>query len=383
LILVLEPEIYRFALSATCFAAMMLTNKAPSAKLSNPHSRQPAMQTPALSVIKSDQPEKWQEILSDLITDPKELLANLKLDTTANPLAALAAKGLAQFPLKVPRPFAARIEPGNWDDPLLRQVWPGSLEDVESDSLSLDPLQETHFNKTPGLLQKYHGRVLLTAAPHCAVHCRYCFRRHFDYAANTPGRREWSESIAYISENPDISEVILSGGDPLAAGDGYLAWLLAEVDRIPHVETIRIHSRLPIVIPQRVTAQLCSMLSELRSKSVFITHCNHAQEIDGEVQAALQAIRHAGSTLLNQAVLLKGVNDYADSLIKLSTTLFQSDVLPYYLHLPDRVAGTGHFIVNESEALKLMASVRSHLPGYLVPQLVREDPGNNSKTRLA
>jgi len=362
---------------------MMLTSKAPSAKQSNSHSRQPTMQTPALSVIKSDQPEKWQEILSDLITDPKELLANLKLDTTANPLAALAAKGLAQFPLKVPRPFAARMEPGNWADPLLRQVWPSSLEDVESDSLSLDPLQETHFNKTPGLLQKYHGRVLLTAAPHCAVHCRYCFRRHFDYAANTPGRREWSESIAYISENPDISEVILSGGDPMAAGDSYLAWLLAEVDRIPHVETIRIHSRLPIVIPQRVTTQLCSMLSELRSKSVFITHCNHAQEIDEEVQAALKAIRHAGSTLLNQAVLLKGVNDYADSLIKLSTMLFQSDVLPYYLHLPDRVTGTGHFIVNESEALKLMASVRSHLPGYLVPQLVREDPGNNSKTRLA
>ena len=362
---------------------MMLSGKALSAKQSNSHSRQPAMHTPAISFIKSDQPEKWQEILSDLITDPKELLANLKLDTAANPLAALAAKGLAQFPLKVPRPFASRMEPGNWGDPLLRQVWPSSLEDVESASLSLDPLQETHFNKTPGLLQKYHGRVLLTAAPHCAVHCRYCFRRHFDYAANTPGRREWSEAIAYISENPDISEVILSGGDPLAAGDSYMAWLLAEVDRIPHVETIRIHSRLPVVIPQRVTAQLCSMLSELRSKSVFITHCNHAQEIDGEVKAALQAIRHAGSTLLNQAVLLRGVNDDAASLIKLSTTLFQSDVLPYYLHLPDRVTGTGHFIINESEALKLMESVRSHLPGYLVPQLVREDPGNNSKTRLA
>lgn len=341
------------------------------------------MQTPALSVIKSDQPEKWQEILSDLITDPKELLANLKLDTTVNPIAALAGKGLMQFPLKVPRPFAARMEPGNWDDPLLRQVWPSSLEDVENDSLSLDPLQERHFNQAPGLLQKYHGRVLLTAAPHCAVHCRYCFRRHFDYKANTPGRREWSDSIAYISENSDISEVILSGGDPLAAGDSYLAWLLAEVDRIPHVETIRIHSRLPIVIPQRITAQLCSILSNLRSKSVFITHCNHGQEIDGDVQAALQRIRQAGSTLLNQAVLLKGVNDDADSLIKLSTTLFQADVLPYYLHLPDRVTGTGHFSVNESEALKLMVSIRSRLPGYLVPQLVREDPGNNSKTRLA
>ena len=341
------------------------------------------MSTPALSVIKSDQPEKWQEILSDLITDPKELLAILKLHPAADPLASVAASGLAQFPLKVPRPFAARMQAGNWDDPLLRQIWPSSLEDETEPGLSTDPLQEQHFNKAPGLLQKYQGRVLLTAAPHCAVHCRYCFRRHFDYAANTPGRRQWEESLDYIKADPEISEVILSGGDPLAASDSYLQWLLEQVDQIPHITTIRIHSRLPIVIPQRMTQKLRDIFSSLSSKLVFITHCNHAQEIDAEVSATLQSLRDDGCTMLNQAVLLRGVNDNADSLISLSTTLFQSGVLPYYLHLPDRVAGTGHFAVTEAEALSLITTVRGSLPGYLVPQLVREDPGSTSKTRLA
>ena len=233
------------------------------------------------------------------------------------------------------------------------------------------------------MLQKYQGRVLLTAAPHCAVHCRYCFRRHFDYEANTPGRRQWAESLEYINDDTSISEVILSGGDPLAASDSYLQWLLAQVDQIPHINTIRIHSRLPIVIPQRITPRLCEIFSTLSSKLVFISHCNHAREIDAEVKASLQQLREVGCTMLNQAVLLRGINDSADALISLSTTLFETDVLPYYLHLPDRVAGTGHFAVSEAEAMDLIAEVRSSLPGYLVPQLVREDPGRTSKTRLA
>jgi len=231
-------------------------------------------------------------------------------------------------------------------------------------------------------LQKYRGRVLLTAAPHCAVHCRYCFRRHFDYAANTPGKQQWQETLGQIGRDISISEVILSGGDPLAAGDNYLKWLLTQIDTLRQITTIRIHTRLPVVVPQRITSSLCQTLASLNSKLVIVIHCNHSQEIDSSVQLAMQKLRATGATLMNQSVLLKGINDDAASLVSLSHKLFDMNVLPYYLHLPDRVAGTGHFLVDEQEGLDLITEIRALLPGYLVPRLVREDPGSDSKTRL-
>lgn len=339
-----------------------------------------AVNSSHLSLIKSDLPEKWQEILADLITDPKELLEILDLDPHTVPLGKVA---IEDFPLKLPKPYAARIAKGNWQDPLLLQVWPDAKEEISDPSRDKDPLEESRFNPQPGLLHKYEGRVLLTAAPHCAIHCRYCFRRHFDYQANTPGRGKWREVIDYIAADDSIQEVILSGGDPLAAADSYLAWLLHELDAIHHVSTLRIHTRLPIVIPQRVTQSLLSLFSSLRCQVIIVTHCNHANEIDGEVEASLQKLRSKNHVILNQAVLLHDVNDDLDSLIALNKALFSQGVLPYYLHLPDRVQGTAHFDVSEAIGRKLIADMRKQLPGYLVPRLVREEPGESSKTVLA
>ena len=337
------------------------------------------MTTPTLSLIKSDLPEKWQEILADLITDPKKLLEILDLDHNSRPLGRAA---MDAFPLKVPKPFVQRMEKGNWQDPLLRQVWPDIREEQDEPARFTDPLQESRFNKQPGLLHKYEGRVLLTAAPHCAIHCRYCFRRHFDYQANTPGRARWQSTLDYIRQDKSIQEVIFSGGDPLAASDNYLAWLLQEVDSISHVNTIRIHTRLPIVIPQRITLSLLQILSSLRCQLVVITHCNHANEIDGQAITALADLGSNGHQLLNQAVLLEGVNNELDAQLSLYRTLFKHGVLPYYLHLPDRVVGTAHFDVSDETGKQLVADMRKQLPGYLVPRLVREEPWNSSKTVL-
>jgi len=290
---------------------------------------------------------------------------------------------LRQFPLKVPRPFAGRMERGNWEDPLLRQVWPAMEEALADPALSTDPLAETRFNPVPGLLQKYHGRVLLSVAPHCAVHCRYCFRRHFDYAANTPGRRQWREVLAAIAADTTIREVIFSGGDPLAVTDRQLRWLLGELDAIGHLSTLRIHTRLPVVIPQRVTPSLRATLRETRLQPVVVLHVNHAREMDDAVAAAVGDLHADGLTLLNQSVLLSGVNDSVAALEDLSRALFARHVLPYYLHMPDPVAGTRHFQIDEARARCLLSALRGRLPGYLVPRLVREIPGRDAKTILA
>ena len=339
--------------------------------------------TRSLSVIAAELPpdgQQWQQILADLITDPKELLALLQLDAAA---IAGSTTAMAQFPLRVPRPYAGRMEQGNRHDPLLRQVWPDLAEAVTDPLRSPDPLQEAGCNPAPGLLHKYRGRVLLTASPHCAIHCRYCFRRHFDYRANTPGQSGWRQALDYIADHPGIDEVIVSGGDPLAATDSYLAGLLAALERIPHVQTLRLHTRLPIVIPQRINSTLRSVLRRLHSRLVVVIHSNHANELDQQVGAALQALRDDGHVLLNQSVLLRGVNDNAASLIALNRRLFSHGVLPYYLHLPDAVAGTGHFDVSETRGRQLLRALQRQLPGYLVPTLVREQPGHGSKTRIA
>ena len=332
------------------------------------------------SLIRSDRSLNWQDQLSDLITDPEELLSLLLLDPETCPYSLEA---LSQFPLKAPRPFVERIERGNWHDPLLKQIWPAQEEQSKTESFVADPLDEQNFNPVPGLLHKYQGRVLLTAAPHCAIHCRYCFRRHFDYQANSPSRKQWDSAFSYIAEDSSIEEVILSGGDPLALSDRQFHWLMQQLAGIEHLTTVRIHTRLPIVIPKRVTAELLQYLSESRLRIVMVVHCNHARELDPAVADGFSALDAIGVTMLNQSVVLKDVNDNSEALINLNKALFAHNVLPYYLHMPDQVAGTEHFMVSDQHAKALIKTLHATLPGYLVPRLVRENPGERGKTRIA
>ncbi|MFZ5654351.1 MAG: EF-P beta-lysylation protein EpmB [Pseudomonadota bacterium] len=313
----------------------------------------------------------WQTELARAIRDPLELAQLLDLDPAALGMAPAAA---AQFPLRVPRPYLARMRRGDPADPLLLQVLPGIRELADAPGYVADPLREREANPVPGLIHKYHGRVLLLASPACAVHCRYCFRRHFDYAANTPGRRQWQPALDYIRRQPSIAEVIYSGGDPLAAGDGLLAWLTAQVAAIPHVRRLRIHTRLPVVIPARVDARLLAWLGDTGLQCSVVLHINHANEIDAEVAAAVGRLRGTGALLLNQSVLLQGINDSVDRLAALSEGLFSIGVLPYYLHLLDRVQGAAHFAVTRVQAVALHRALLARLPGYLAPRLVEELP---------
>lgn len=303
----------------------------------------------------------------------------LALDASARPASKAA---ITQFPLKVPRPFVDRIARGDWDDPLLKQVWPDQQEEAISPDYKLDPLGENASNPVAGMLHKYRGRVLLTAAPHCGIHCRYCFRRHFDYHENTPGSKDWERVFDYIREDRSIEEVILSGGDPLAASDRQLRWLVSNIEAIPHVQTLRIHSRMPVVIPQRVDSELLEWLAATRLATVMVIHSNHANELDSHVAKAMNELKAIGVTLLNQAVFLRDVNDNAAVLTELSKKLFSLGVLPYYLHLLDKVQGSAHFESPDEKALMCIEEMRLLLPGYLVPKLVREQAGEGSKTSI-
>jgi EF-P beta-lysylation protein EpmB len=289
----------------------------------------------------------------------------------------------AGFGLRVPRGFVARMRQGDPADPLLRQVLPVPDETRTVEGYVADPLQEAAARRAPGLLRKYRGRALMVTTGACAVHCRYCFRREFPYAEQHGDLGRWRESLQYIASDPDITEVILSGGDPLSLSDSRLAALGAELARIPHVATLRIHTRQPIVLPARVDAGLLAWLRSLPWRLVVVVHANHANEIDAEVGAALQALRAAGATLLNQSVLLAGVNDDAGALARLSRALHANGVLPYYLHMPDAVAGTAHFDVTQRTAAAIVDRLARELPGYLVPRLAREIPGEEAKTVLA
>lgn len=270
--------------------------------------------------------------------------------------------------------YLRRIQPGNLHDPLLRQALPLDEELQDREGFSADPLQEESSNPVPGLLHKYHGRVLLTVTGSCAIHCRYCFRRHFPYEDNNAGRPGWPKIIEYINADPSIAEVILSGGDPLNLNDRTLASLVHELANIPHVQRLRLHTRLPIVLPERVTNDMIAWLMETRLQPVIVVHCNHPNEIDVEVTTAIQKLREEGICLLNQAVLLRGVNDDVDTLTMLSTRLFELGVLPYYLHMLDKVKGAWHFAIPDETAKALHRDLSAKLPGYLVPRLVQEVP---------
>lgn len=322
----------------------------------------------------------WQKSLQQLITKPEDLLQRLQLDRCYLPAAVKAAE---LFPLKVSEHYLKQIEPGNIADPLLRQILPLDAEFVDAAGFDQDPLQESKANPVPGLLHKYASRVLISITQACAVHCRYCFRRGFDYKSNNAGRQGWDAMLQYIQQAPAVNEVIYSGGDPLTASDNYLRDLTCLLASLPQLTRLRIHSRLPILIPERINDEFIHWLTEHVSlKPVFVLHCNHPREISVSVRKALEKLHQAGIMLLNQSVLLKGVNDHADTLIALSETLFAAKVLPYYLHLLDRVQGTAHFEVEEFEAKKLLQQVSAKLPGYLVPKLVREVAGESGKQAI-
>jgi EF-P beta-lysylation protein EpmB len=314
--------------------------------------------------------QSWQEALSDLITNPAELL-----------LAAQAAARL--FPLKVPRGFVARMEKGNPNDPLLRQVLPLGLELNEIAGYFNDPLQEREVNPISGLLHKYEGRVLVTLTSVCAIHCRYCFRRHFPYAENNPGQSGLENVFAYIGENPTINEVILSGGDPLAVSERKLKHVSDQLALIPHVTRLRIHTRLAVVLPERITSAFLEWITQLKCQLVIVIHANHPKEINADVQSALKKLRDVGVTLLNQSVLLKGINDDVATLKQLSELLFNAGVLPYYLHVLDKVQGAAHYDLDRQTAKQLHAALANSLPGYLVPKLTCEEPGAPAKTILS
>ena len=324
-------------------------------------------------------PPAWQRALAEAVTDPAELCALLGLPAR---LVEPARRASGAFRLRVPRGFIARMRPGDPHDPLLRQVLPLAAEDEAVPGFTSDPLGELGLRAGNGLLQKYRGRALLIATGACAVHCRYCFRRHFPYARENAAGGRWGAALDALRHAPDVGEVILSGGDPLSLTDARLAGLAAELAAVPHVRRLRIHTRQPIVLPERVDAELAGWLAPLPIAKIVVVHCNHANEIDAEVRAAMQRLRDCGATLLNQSVLLRGVNDTVSALEALSETLFSCGVLPYYLHLLDRVQGAAHFDVPVAEATALMRGLAARLPGYLVPRLAREEPGRPAKTVL-
>jgi EF-P beta-lysylation protein EpmB len=324
--------------------------------------------------------DTWQDALSQLVTDPEELLELLALPRELLQPAQLAALA---FPLKVPRGYLARIEKSNPHDPLLKQILPLGVELDVMPGYSQDPLQEVEVNPVPGLLHKYHGRVLVTLTSACAVHCRYCFRRHFPYADNNPGTQGWVKIADYIRRDASITEVILSGGDPLSVSDRLLQAFTDQLSGIPHLKRLRIHTRMPIVLPERVTHGLLGWLKALPYEVVMVVHANHPQEINDEVAAALRAIRNIGVTLLNQTVLLRDINDNVATLAALSESLFAAGVMPYYLHVLDKVQGAQHFDMSLATAQSLHAEMAAVLPGYLVPRLVQEEPGKPAKTTLS
>jgi EF-P beta-lysylation protein EpmB len=320
--------------------------------------------------------------MAEAITKPEELLTALGLDPE---LLGPARAAAAAFGLRVPRSYFARMRRGDPDDPLLRQVLPLAEELRPAPGFVSDPVGEHAALRAPSLLQKYSGRALIITTSACAVHCRYCFRREFPYSevsASAPQAPRWAAALDEIAADPTIEEVILSGGDPLSLRDERLAHLTDALSAIRHVQRIRVHTRTPIVLPSRVDEGLIAWLRAVRRPVVLVLHSNHPHELGPEVQAACGKLRAAGVMLLNQSVLLRGVNDDPAVLAALSCRLFEAGVLPYYLHVLDKVRGTHHFDVADERAQEIAGQLVARLPGYLVPRLVRERPGAAAKVPL-
>ena len=349
----------------------MITRTSPSCQTEN-------------TVIRLAEVKSWQQLLSDSTLTLAELLQ--KLDISADDFAASIDGdpdiSPQDFPIRAPAPFIDRMVKGDINDPLLRQVLPLVKEHDITPGYTADPLHEADFNNTPGLIHKYQSRALLIVTKACAIHCRYCFRRHFPYEDNQPSRAMWTEALNYLQQHTEINEVIYSGGDPLASSNGQLNWLSQKVAAIPHIKTLRIHTRLPVVLPQRIDTALLEILQQWPGKTVVVIHSNHANELDESVKIAIDKLKSVGVTVLNQTVLLKGINDSATALVELSERLFEIGVLPYYLHLLDTVSGAAHFAISDTQAKMIMGEVTARLPGYLVPKLVREEADKASKTPI-
>lgn len=320
----------------------------------------------------------WQKELGFAFKDAVSLLQYLKIDPQ---LFAQADKARQLFPMLVPLSFANKMEKGNRNDPLLLQVLPQFEEFSDAIGYSHDPLGEQN-NAIAGMLHKYESRVLLILKSACAVNCRYCFRRHFPYSDNQLKREDWLQVVDHIAQDERINEVILSGGDPLMASTDFLTWLMKKIEAVPHITRIRIHSRLPVVLPARLDAKLIDWFSNLTRPTVLVLHINHPNEVDEDLCARLLQLKACGITLLNQAVLLRGVNNNADTLCALSERLFSAGVLPYYLFQLDKVKGAHHFEVSDDEARKLLAQMIKRLPGFLVPKLAREIENQPGKTPI-
>ncbi len=321
----------------------------------------------------------WQQQLAQAIRDPEVLLKRLNLTELMNSQRVEATR---DFPLLVPESYLQRMRPGDADDPLLRQVLPDGAELQESPLFSKDAVGDRNSLLAPGLLQKYSGRALLITLGQCAVHCRYCFRRHFPYTEQPRQLQEWKTTLQTLQQQTDVEEIILSGGDPLVLGDTRLAELLADLEQIPQLKRIRVHTRLPIVLPARVTPDLLNLFIRNRLQPIFVVHANHPAEIVGECADSLRQLVQAGIPTLNQAVLLRGVNDSVETQTELCSRLINLGVLPYYLHQLDRVQGAAHFETPPETGLSIIRALKQRLPGYAVPRFVQEIPGQPSKVEV-
>lgn len=327
----------------------------------------------------------WQKELAKVFTSPEQLLIHLghKPELFAKDIAARSL-----FPMRVPRAFVALMAKNDIDDPLLRQVLPRAEEFEQVADYVQDPLGEKQAavkqgeQIIPGLLHKYRSRVLLIVKGGCAVNCRYCFRRHFPYKEHSPSKADWQQAFNYIASQSEVNEVILSGGDPLMASNKELAWFAQQISQLTNIKRLRIHTRLPVVLPHRVDEELMSCFKSLPLQVVMVLHTNHANEMSDGLRLACQQLKQMGVTLLNQSVLLKGVNDNSQALAELSETLFAAGILPYYLHTLDKTAGTAHFDMEQKQAIEIMDELRALLPGFLVPKLVCEQAGESSKTPI-
>lgn len=334
---------------------------------------------PAQTEIAPRSAKTWQQQLAQAIRDPAVLLRRLDLTELINPQRVEAAR---DFPLLVPEAYLQRMRPRDPDDPLLRQVLPDGAELEASPLFSQDAVGDQNSLLAPGLLQKYSGRALLVTLGQCAVHCRYCFRRHFPYADQPRHAQEWQATLQTLQQQDDVEEIILSGGDPLVLGDNRLAELLADLAQIPHLKRVRVHTRLPIVLPARVTPELLNLFTGSKLQPIFVVHANHPAELAGECAESLRQLVRSGIPTLNQAVLLRGVNDAVETQVDLCTRLINLGVLPYYLHQLDRVQGAAHFETPPATGLTILRALKERLPGYAVPRFVQEIPGQPSKVEV-
>jgi len=335
---------------------------------------------PSAGTQRSFRAAGWQRSLAEALRDPDELVARLRLPDELREPARRAAR---LFPLMVPRSYLDRMQPGDPRDPLLLQVLPLEAEFDAHSGFTRDAVSDLSARTAPGLLQKYAGRALLIAAGACAVHCRYCFRRHYPYGEEPRRLEQWEPAFAELASDSSIHEVILSGGDPLMLSDLRLGELVARLEAIPHLTRLRVHTRLPIVLPDRMTPTLVKLLKETRLATWIVVHANHPAEITGDCAETLRGLVRSGLPVLNQAVLLRGINDSVETLTRLCERLIDLGVVPYYLHQMDRVAGAAHFEVPVEAGERLIEEVRGRLPGYGVPRYVREIPGEPFKTPLS